>query len=85
VPRKIPAIKVLTIATTNPENGDNLIIANKVITFARPGFNQGTILGRGDSMICNAAAVDAKTAIKVYFFTDEISLADFSLVVSLLL
>lgn len=51
VPKKIDVINVLKKTTLAPKNGFTLIIEYKTIEFDKPGFNQGKILGNGDSRI----------------------------------
>ena len=51
LPKNNDVIKVLKTTTVAPKAGLILIMAYKTIEFERPGFNQGRILGKGDSNI----------------------------------
>ena len=67
--RKLPSItaarQVLKNAIKMPEWMFKRMIAYKVITFAKPNFNHGKILGSWDSIICRPAAQAVKIATRV--------------------
>lgn len=51
VPKKIPEMNDLIIATFKPKPGDTRIIPNRIKLLDSPGLSQGKNRGSGDSMI----------------------------------